>query len=62
VSGCSKGCAHPSAADLTIVGVNGRCGIVPNGRAQDAPVEFVTVDELPKYLARCEAVREVAHG
>src|SRR5262249_27932411 len=62
VSGCSKGCAHPTAADLTIVGVNGRCGIVPNGRAQDAPVEFVTVDDVPKYLARCEAVREVAHG
>ena len=62
VSGCPKGCAHPSAADLTIVGVGGQCGIVPNGRAQDAPIEFVTVDELPAYLARCKAVSEVAHG
>jgi precorrin-3B synthase len=62
VSGCSKGCAHAAPTDLTVVGVNGRCGIVPNGRAQDAPVEFVIVDDLPKYLARCQAVREVAHG
>jgi precorrin-3B synthase len=62
VSGCSKGCAHPTAADLTIVGVNSRCGIVPNGRAQDTPVEFVSVNDLPNYLARCEAEREVAHG
>jgi precorrin-3B synthase len=62
VSGCPKGCAHPAAADLTIVGVDGKCAIVPNGRAQDAPVELVTVDDLPKYLARHEAVREVAHG
>jgi precorrin-3B synthase len=62
VSGCSKGCAHAAPTDLTIVGVNGRCGIVPNGRAQDAPIEFVTVDDLPAYLARRKAVSEMAHG
>ena len=38
VSGCSKGCAYPDATDLTIVGIGGQCGIVPNGRAQDAPI------------------------
>jgi precorrin-3B synthase len=62
VSGCSKGCAHPERADLTIVGVGGKCGIVPNGRAQDAPVEVVTADHLPAYLTRHAPVRETAHG
>jgi precorrin-3B synthase len=62
VSGCPKGCAHPGATDLTIVGIGGQCGIVPNGRAQDAPVEFVSVSELPGHLARRTAAPEVAHG
>jgi precorrin-3B synthase len=62
VSGCSKGCARAAPADLTIVGVNGQCGIVLNGRAQDAPVDHVGIDNLLEYLARRAAEREVAHG
>jgi len=37
VSGCAKGCAHPAAADLTLVGDAGRYAIVRHGRAGDAP-------------------------
>jgi precorrin-3B synthase len=62
VSGCVKGCAHPASADLTIIGIGGKCGIVPNGRAQDAPLDLVTVDNLVEYLTRHAAMREAAHG
>ncbi|MBV8753685.1 MAG: precorrin-3B synthase [Hyphomicrobiales bacterium] len=62
VSGCAKGCAHPGAGDVTVVGIGGRCGIVPNGRAQDAPIEFVTTEDLPGYFAQRAAMRETAHG
>jgi precorrin-3B synthase len=62
VSGCVKGCAHSASADLTIVGIGGKCGIVPNGRAQDAPVDLVTVDSLLEYLTRHAAMRDAAHG
>lgn len=37
VSGCSKGCAHPGAAALTLVGRDGRYDLVRNGRAGDTP-------------------------
>ena len=62
VSGCSKGCAHPTPADVTIVGIDGRCGVVPNGRAQDAPTEFVAPENLAEYIARRSTLRELAHG
>ena len=62
VSGCAKGCAHPGSADVTVVGIGGKCGIVPNGRAQDTPAEFVAPEDLPQYLAQRAAVREVADG
>jgi precorrin-3B synthase len=35
VSGCAKGCAHPAAADVVLVGASGRYAIVRNGRAGD---------------------------
>ncbi len=37
VSGCAKGCAKSGAADLVLVGSEGRYGIVRNGTAQDQP-------------------------
>jgi precorrin-3B synthase len=37
VSGCAKGCAHPGPARTTLVGENGRYGIVRNGRPRDVP-------------------------
>jgi len=38
VSGCSKGCAHPEAAPVTLVGEDGRYALIRNGRAQDRPM------------------------
>jgi precorrin-3B synthase len=62
ISGCAKGCAHSGAADVTVVGTGGQCGIVLNGSARDAPVEFVTPEGLSKYFEIRAVAREMAHG
>jgi precorrin-3B synthase len=62
ISGCAKGCAHPGSADVTVVGIGSKCGIVPNGHAQDTPVEFVAPEDLPDYFAKRAVPREMAHG
>ncbi len=36
VSGCAKGCARSTPADLTLVGIGGRYGVVRNGTSRDA--------------------------
>jgi precorrin-3B synthase len=38
VSGCSKGCAHPRAADITLVGTPNGFDLVRNGSARGVPV------------------------
>lgn len=38
VSGCAKGCAHPRACGLTLVGEAGRYNLVRHGRADAMPV------------------------
>ncbi|MEL7464818.1 MAG: precorrin-3B synthase [Pseudomonadota bacterium] len=38
VSGCAKGCAHPRAADITLVGRDGRFDLVRRGAPWDDPV------------------------
>jgi precorrin-3B synthase len=37
VSGCAKGCAHPGSARITLVGENGRYGILRNGGPGERP-------------------------
>ncbi|GFE97171.1 MULTISPECIES: precorrin-3B synthase [unclassified Gluconobacter] len=37
VSGCIKGCAHPRAADMTLVADDGHYEVVRNGRTTDTP-------------------------
>jgi precorrin-3B synthase len=51
VSGCAKGCAHPGAAPLTVVGAPVYCGLVANGTARDAAFAAATLDELPAVIA-----------
>jgi precorrin-3B synthase len=55
VSGCSKGCAHPKASALTIVGRGGRCGVVANGTASAVAVGEVAEAGLPRAMARLAA-------
>jgi precorrin-3B synthase len=51
VSGCAKGCAHPTAANVTLVGTPDGFDLIRNGTAADMPAEcalspFLT--ELPQ--------------
>lgn len=60
VSGCSKGCARPRAADLTIVGVDGGCGLVHHGTADATPRERTGPAGLLAAVVRHAA--EIAAG
>jgi len=52
VSGCAKGCAHPAAAPLTLVGTGQGCGIVRDGTAQATPSAYVSAADLVAELDR----------
>jgi precorrin-3B synthase len=60
VSGCAKGCAHPEAARLTIVGTEKGCGIVRDGSARDAPTEYAGPADLAATLGRIAGNRREA--
>ncbi len=45
VSGCAKGCARSTPANLVLVGEQGRYGVVRNGTARDLPHRFVDASE-----------------
>jgi precorrin-3B synthase len=52
VSGCPKGCAHPGAADLTLVGrENGSYGVVVGGSSRDAPLTERSTEEIMTRLS-----------
>jgi precorrin-3B synthase len=63
ISGCSKGCAHPTPAALTLVGTPDGCGIVHRGSARTAPSHYVDpaslADEISRIATRSQ---EAAHG
>ena len=60
VSGCAKGCACPRSMPLTVVGMEGRCGVVVNGSARDQPLVILEPEALPDALSRvAEAVRRM---
>jgi precorrin-3B synthase len=46
VSGCAKGCAKSEAADLVLVGADGRYGVLHHGTAQDRPPRTSSFAEL----------------
>jgi precorrin-3B synthase len=52
VSGCPKGCAHPRAAALTIVGSTDGCGLVIDGSARDRPGVTIATTDLPSGFGR----------
>src|SRR6202011_2157573 len=55
VSGCAKGCAHPGAAALTLVGPD--C-LVVQGRAGDTPHGTITAAKFIAGLPRLHAERQ----
>jgi precorrin-3B synthase len=58
VSGCRKGCAHPGAAGLAIVGEQASCGLVVGGSARDRPVADLATADVAAGFER--VAREVA--
>jgi precorrin-3B synthase len=51
LSGCAKGCAHPGAAPLVLIGRAGRLDFLANGRASDPPaLRGLRLAEAPAVL------------
>jgi precorrin-3B synthase len=50
VSGCAKGCAHPAAAPLTIVGTEQGCGIIAGDTARATPSAYLDLSGLVAAL------------
>ncbi len=60
VSGCAKGCAHPAATRLTIVGTARGCGVVYDGTAQATPSSYVVPTSLAEEIDHIIEMQEVA--
>ena len=56
VSGCAKGCAHPAAAPVTLVGSDDGAGLVIDGRAGDEPEAKIATDGPHDAFARLDAL------
>jgi len=52
VSGCAKGCAHPAAAAITLVGDENGVGLVVNGTARQKPLAYTQREALKASLKR----------
>jgi precorrin-3B synthase len=51
ISGCAKGCAHPAAAALTVVGMPEGCGLIANGATHDVPFAIIPKEEVIAAIA-----------
>ncbi|MGP9819532.1 precorrin-3B synthase [Salinarimonas sp. NSM] len=61
LSACPKGCAHPRAADLTLVGrPDGRYDVIPGGAAGDAPMIALPLHAIAAVLRRTSDPRGLA--
>ncbi|MCJ2123987.1 precorrin-3B synthase [Methylobacterium sp. J-077] len=56
VSGCTKGCARPGPADLTLVGRNGSYGAVIGGAPGDKPAMHLPIEAVLERLGRAKTV------
>lgn len=52
ISGCPKGCAHPTSAAVTLCGTAAGIGLVLDGRAGDVPAATVSVGNLTPAIQR----------
>lgn len=55
LSGCVKGCARPAPADLTLVGENGRYGVVVRGDARQRPIAYMDMQTILDRLRDIES-------
>ncbi len=56
VSGCPKGCAHPTRAAVTLCGTAEGVGFVLNGKASDPALSTVAADGLVPAIQRLSAL------
>lgn len=53
VTGCAKGCAHPMASDLVLIGAGGKYNLVTDGCPWDQPIQFgLDADDLSLLESR----------
>jgi precorrin-3B synthase len=52
VSGCRKGCAHPGASALAIVGDRNGCGLIIDGAARDRPLATIATADVSVAFER----------
>ena len=62
ISGCPKGCAHPAAAALTVIGDARGAGIVRDGTAAAKPSRHVSPDDLVTEIKEALQMSEADHG
>ena len=62
ISGCAKGCAHPSPAALTIVGSDRGCGIIHHGSTRATPRRYVGPGRLVSEIVRSLTPSGSTHG
>jgi precorrin-3B synthase len=55
ISGCAKGCARASAANITVVGGENGVGLVVNGTPRAEPLAYRTADRLAPAIAEVAA-------
>ena len=56
VSGCAKGCAHPAASDIVVVGTATGMGLIVDGTARDEPLALADSDNARRGLAGIAAL------
>jgi sulfite reductase beta subunit-like hemoprotein len=60
VSGCPKGCAHPGAADLTLVGRDGQYDVVLSGRPDALPATRLPFEAALERVRRADPASSLA--
>ena len=60
VSGCAKGCAHPGAAALTLVGDDSAYRVVVEGSPHDPAIARLAIGEIEERLRSIEAPADLA--
>jgi precorrin-3B synthase len=56
LSGCAKGCAHPSPASITLVGTRSGYGLVVNGAASASSAAYIAENDIETAFQRLQAL------
>ncbi|WP_112663406.1 precorrin-3B synthase [Microvirga flavescens] len=63
VSGCGKGCAHPSPSDLTLVGREDGCyGVIVSGSSREKAATYLTIEDIMIRLSSLNAPGDMARA